>query len=207
MADPHKIKTGGKKKVVTIMFSDIENFTHYSSKMEPDDIHRLLNEYFEAMTEIVFKYQGTVDKFMGDGLMAFFGDPEPLTDHALQCVRAAFEMQLKVPEMRQKWEKRNHFPLRIRIGINTGEVVIGNMGSSKRLSYTAIGADVNLAQRFESLASTDGILISRKTYDLIRDNPEGIQFSSKSVKAKGYDDEITVYEWIVDNSGQEILEQ
>jgi adenylate cyclase len=167
MANPEMITSVGQKKELTIMFTDIKSFTTYSSTMTPDQIQKMLNEYFGAMVEIVFKYEGTVDKFIGDGLMVFFGDPEPQSDHALRCVKAAIEMQLKCRELKARWEKEGLFPLRIRVGINSGPVVVGNMGSSRRLSYTALGSDVNLAQRLESNAPVEGILISQRTFDLL----------------------------------------
>jgi len=196
IANPQIIGSGGQKKELTILFSDIKDFTRYTAAMEPDHIQRLLNEYFEAMTEIVFKYQGTVDKFMGDGMMVFFGDPEPQSDHALLCVRTAIDMQRKVSEIRAKWEKQGDMPIQIRIGINTDTVVVGNMGSSQRLSYTVLGSAVNLAQRLESNAPVGGILISQRTSDLVEDyistRPLG------QIKLKGFEESISVYEVPVD---------
>ncbi len=167
MANPELITTGGQKKELTIMFTDIKSFTTYSSTMAPDLIQKTLDEYFGAMVEIVFTYGGTVDKFIGDGLMVFFGDPEPQEDHAERCVRAAIAMQRKCRELKARWEHEGLFPLRIRIGINSGPVVVGNMGSSRRLSYTVLGSDVNLAQRLESNAPVEGILISQRTFELL----------------------------------------
>ena len=192
MADPKAIAAKGEKKELTILFSDIKNFTGYSSSLAPDRVQQLLNEYFEAMTEIVFKYEGTVDKFIGDGLMVFFGDPEPQPDHAIRCVKSAIEMQAKVREIRKKWESRGDMPIRIRIGINTGDVFVGNMGSMRRLSYTVIGAAANLAQRLESNAPVGGIMISERTHDLIKDQitAEG----PKKITAKGFDEPVIVYE-------------
>jgi adenylate cyclase len=192
IANPEIIGSGGQKKELTILFSDIKDFTSYTASMEPDQIQRLLNEYFEAMTEIVFQYKGTVDKFMGDGMMVFFGDPEPQSDHALLCVRAAIDMQRKVREIRAKWERQGGMPIQIRIGVNTDTVVVGNMGSSKRLSYTVLGSAVNLAQRLESNAPAGGILISRRTYDLIRDDIPALPL--RQIEVKGFDELISVYE-------------
>ena len=120
------------------------------------------------LIEIVFQHEGTVDKYIGDGLMVFFGDPEPQPDHALRCVRTAIAMQQRTAELREKWLKRGGFPLRIRIGINTGEVVVGNMGSARRLAYTVLGSAVNLASRLESNAPVGGILISERTHELVK---------------------------------------
>ena len=189
MANPRSIAERGVKKELTILFSDIKNFTGHSSTLTPEHVQRLLNEYFEAMTEIVFKHGGTIDKFIGDGLMVFFGDPEPQPDHAVRCVQAAMEMQHKVAALRQSWEKRGDFPIRIRIGINTGQVSVGNMGSARRLSYTVLGADVNLAQRLESNAPVDGIMISQRTHALVKDHVE--TRSLDKIRAKGFDEPIS----------------
>jgi adenylate cyclase len=192
MANPEMITQGGQKKELTILFSDIKSFTTYSSTMTPIEIQKALNEYFEAMVETVFKYEGTVDKFIGDGLMVFFGDPEDQPDHALRCVRAAIEMQQRTRALKEKWEREGKFPLQIRIGINSGPVVVGNMGSARRLSYTVLGSDVNLAQRLESNAPVAGILISHRTYELL-----GGAIPAKPlepIKVKGLDVPIRVYE-------------
>ena len=197
MANPKMISERGEKKELTIMFSDIINFTRHASHMAPDNVQKLLNEYFEEMTEIVFRYGGTIDKFIGDGLMVFFGDPEPQPDHSVRCAKAAIDMQNKVKELKQRWEKRGDFPLQIRIGINTGLVFVGNIGSSRRLSYTVLGDDVNLAQRLESNAPADGIMISERTNYLIKKyiNTDG----PKEIQLKGYDDPVTVYEIVTKN--------
>jgi len=192
MGNPSLITEGGQKKELTILFSDIKSFTTYSSTLAPDEIQKLLNEYFEAMVEILFKFEGTVDKFIGDGLMVFFGDPEPQSDHALRCVRAAIEMQRKCRELKERWVKESKFPLMVRMGINTGVVVVGNMGSARRLSYTALGADVNLAQRLESNAPVEGILISQSTNELVKDSIKTRRL--EPIKVKGLEQPIAVYE-------------
>lgn len=196
MANPEMITAAGQKKELTILFSDIKSFTTYSSTMKPDEIQKLLNEYFGAMVDIVFKHEGTVDKFIGDGLMVFFGDPEPQEDHALRGVLAAIEMQKKTRELKKKWEAEGKFPIKIRVGINTGPVVVGNMGSTRRLSYTVLGADVNLAQRLESNAPVEGIMISRRTYDLVKDHVK--TRALEAVKVKGIDESIEVWEVVVE---------
>jgi adenylate cyclase len=180
-----------QKKELTIMFTDIKSFTTYSSTMTPDQIQNFLAEYFDAMVQIVFKYEGTVDKYIGDGLMVFFGAPEPQSDHAIRCAKAAIEMQNKCRELKEKWVKEDLFPLKIRIGINTGEVVVGNMGTQKKLAYTVLGSDVNLANRLESNAPVEGIMISRRTYDLIKDEIHTLPH--EPVLVKGLDTPIEVY--------------
>ncbi len=161
------LMSSAHKRELSILFSDIKGFTNLTATMEAEDVRRLLNEYFGRMIEIVFRHDGTLDKFIGDGLMVFFNDPLPQPDHALRCVRAAIEMQAAAKELDRAWRARGEMPLAIRIGINTGEAVVGNMGSARRLSYTALGAAVNQAQRLESNAPVGGILISERTNDLL----------------------------------------
>jgi adenylate cyclase len=185
-----------QKKELTIMFTDIKSFTTYSSTMTPDQIQNFLAEYFDAMVQIVFKYEGTVDKYIGDGLMVFFGAPEPQPDHAVRCVKAAIEMQKKCRELKEKWVQEGLFPLKIRVGINTGEVVVGNMGTRKKLAFTVLGSDVNLANRLESNAPVEGIMISRRTYDLVKDQVPTLPH--ESVLVKGLDTPIEVYTVPVD---------
>jgi len=194
LENPKIISSAGQKKELTIMFSDIVEFTKYSSGVSPDQVQKRLNAYFESMTEIVFNYHGTVDKFIGDGLMVFFGDPEPQPDHALQCVRAAIDMQKKIHEMRSEWESQGDIPVEIRIGINTGMVVVGNMGSSKRMSYTVLGSAVNLAQRLEASAPVHGILVSQRTHDLVKDHIH--MGSPRKIKVKGFEGDIRVFDVI-----------
>jgi len=185
-----------QKKELTVMFTDIKSFTTYSSTMSPDQIQNFLAEYFDAMVQIVFKYEGTVDKYIGDGLMVFFGAPEPQTDQAVRCVKAAIEMQKKCRELKEKWVREGLFPLKIRIGINTGEVVVGNMGTRKKLAYTVLGSDVNLANRLESNAPVEGIMISKRTYELIKDQIPAEPHDP--VLVKGLDTPIEVYTVPVD---------
>jgi adenylate cyclase len=185
-----------QKKELTIMFTDIKSFTTYSSTMTPDQIQNFLAEYFDAMVQIVFKYEGTVDKYIGDGLMVFFGAPEPQPDHAIRAVKAGIEMQKRCRELKEKWIKEGLFPLKIRIGINTGEVVVGNMGTRKKLAYTVLGSDVNLANRLESNAPVEGIMISRRTYELI--NGQVPTLPHEPVLVKGLDTPIEVYTVPVD---------
>ncbi len=197
LANP-AIIAGGQRKELTILFSDIKDFTHHSSCAPPDRIRGFLNDYFESMVEIVFTQEGTVDKYMGDGLMVFFGDPEPMPDHALRAVRAAVAMQEKARELNGKWIESG-FPVQIRIGINTGEVVVGNMGSSRRLSYTVLGAPVNLAKRLESSAPTGGILISQRTFELLGSEVPARFFGK--IKVKGIEEPVSTYE-IVPEEGE-----
>ncbi len=162
-------------------------------------MRRLLNEYFERMIEIVFEYEGTLDKFIGDGLMVFFGDPQSQPDHAVRCARAAIEMQKAARELDRIWSDRGDMPLRIRIGINTGEVIVGNMGSRRRLSYTALGEPVNVAQRLEASAPVGGILVSERTRGLF-DETVPIE-PREPIRVKGIDTPVSVYEIPVGGTG------
>jgi len=179
------------KKELTILFSDIAGFTAWSSTRSADEIHRTLNKYFDAMADIVFAHEGTIDKYMGDGLMVFFGDPVHYPDHARRAVDAARAMQERTRKLRKEWERQGGMPIVIRIGIHTGEVVVGNMGSRSRLDYTVIGSNVNLAQRLESNCPLGGILISEQVY---RQLPKTDDIEpAGTIRAKGFDEPVTVY--------------
>jgi adenylate cyclase len=184
-----------EKKVLTILFSDIAGFTSWCTTQGPEQVLSTLNEYFDEMTAILFRNEGTIDKFIGDGLMAFFGDPIEQPDHAQRAVRTAIEMQQKVRELRSEWERQGRLPVQIRVGINTGEVVVGDLGSRRIVEYTAIGSNVNLSQRLESRAPVGGILISDAVYRLIR-NDFAARFAGK-ITAKGISEEFGTYEVIV----------
>ncbi|PIE70532.1 MAG: hypothetical protein CSA22_07475 [Deltaproteobacteria bacterium] len=191
LKDPARIRMAEKKEI-TVLFSDIKGFTAWSAARSAETIHQTLNRYFEAMSAIVFTYEGTIDKFIGDGMMVFFGDPVPQSDHALRAVQAACEMQKKVRELRSEWAEDGGMRIHIRIGIHTGEAVVGAMGSLQRLDYTVIGANVNLAQRLESLAPEDGILISEAVRQQIKAAVPVIP--CPPVNAKGFPSPIPVYQ-------------
>lgn len=163
MSDPNALKLGGVKQPVTIFFSDIRGFTKMSEKMDPTHTVALLNEYFSEMTSTVYKYEGTLDKFVGDEIMVLFGAPLPISDAPLRAVLCAIEMRHKLDELKAKWQSQG-FPLfEIGIGLNTGEVTVGFIGSDKVLSYTAIGDAVNLASRLCATAQPKQILVSAET--------------------------------------------
>jgi adenylate cyclase len=180
-----------QQKTITIVFTDIAGFTPWCSTQTPAMIHQTLNQYFEAMTAIVFQYGGTVDKYIGDGLLVFFGDPLEQPDHALRAVRAAIAMQARARKLQADWRDTRGLNLRIRIGINTGEVVVGNMGSASRLDYTVIGAHVNLTQRLESNAPVGGILLSEATYQQVKDRIRAGLHGT--IQAKGIPGDLNVY--------------
>ncbi len=167
----HEAKIDNKRKKLTIFFSDIQGFTELSERILPDDLAHILNEYFEQMSEFARKYGGTVDKFMGDAILIFFGDPETkgVKEDAVACVDMAMAMRQHMKILRQRWKSLGYDGLHIRIGITTGYCHVGNFGTNSRMSYTIIGKDANLAARLQTAAEVDQILISDATYQLIKD--------------------------------------
>jgi adenylate cyclase len=165
--DPSLMRLGGRKAVLTIFFSDIRGFTSMSETLPPDEVASLLQEYFTEMTGIVFKHGGTLDKFIGDAIMVFFGDPVPMEDHAERAVWMSLEMREAMERLKDRWRSQGRRTFDPGIGINTGEVFVGNTGSSRRVSYTVLGDHVNLAARLEANAKAAQILISRATHDAI----------------------------------------
>ena len=161
------------RKKITVFFSDIVNFTAISDKLESEELTALLNFYLNEMSQIALKHGATIDKYIGDAIMIFFGDPESfgIEEDARRCVAMAVEMQQRMAELWGYWSK--HFGLKkdleIRVGINTGYCTVGNFGSEDRLDYTVVGAAVNLASRLESAATPSGILVSEETYFQVKD--------------------------------------
>ena len=183
-----------ERKKLTVFFSDIKDFTASTAKWQPEDITRLLNSYFSEMSRIAAEYGGTVDKFIGDAMVIFFGDPHSrgVREDALQCVKMAIAMQLGMADLQTLWnDLGTSKSFRIRIGINTGFCDVGNFGSDLRMDYTIIGPEVNLAARLEQAAEPGGILISGETYALVRDEIQADQ--SISIDAKGFSEPITAH--------------
>jgi adenylate cyclase len=171
VAHPDRLRLGGEKKEVTVFFSDIENFTQISEKIQPENLVMILNDYLSEMTAIVIANNGTLDKYEGDAVVAFWGAPLPQDDHAVRACRAAVQMQRKLDEIRPQWEREGKPLLRIRIGMSTGEVVVGNMGGANRFDYTVIGDTVNLGSRLEGANKQykTRIMISESTYKYAKD--------------------------------------
>jgi adenylate cyclase len=179
-------------KELTILFSDISGFTKWSSDKSPEDVHTFLSDYLESMAAILFAHGGTVDKFMGDGILAFFGDPFEYPDHLERCLNAACAMQKKIRELAVKWKPLVDIDLKVRVGINTGKVIVGNLGTKTRIEYTVIGSAVNLAQRMESNAIVGGILV---TNDVRQKAPPSFIFAEKrQITVKGYEEKIEGYD-------------
>jgi len=157
-----ELSKGGALSELTILFSDIRGFTRLSEKLPAQEVVRMLNDYFELMVDILFEHEGILDKFIGDAIMGLWGAPVKRPDDATNAVRAAVKMQKRVAEWNEERAAQGKEPIRIGIGLHTGQVVVGNMGSSKALSYTAIGDGVNLASRLCGIAGEDMIVISEE---------------------------------------------
>ncbi|MBW2096597.1 MAG: hypothetical protein JRI80_17130 [Deltaproteobacteria bacterium] len=155
-----------QRKMMTVVFSDIRGFSTLTDDLEPEEIFHLLDRYLSEMINIIHRFDGTLNKIIGDGLLIFFGDPIPLEDHAERAVRMAVEMQKKVAELREEWKGYDH-DLGVGIGINTGYMTVGNIGSEIHRDYTVIGNQVNIAARLESMAAAGQILISQRTYSKV----------------------------------------
>lgn len=204
LSDPSKLKLGGKKREISILFSDIRGFTTISEQNTPEGVVEFLNEFFDAMVEQIIKAEGTVDKFIGDAIMAFWGAPVEKENHAELAVRGALGMVQGLKELKQKWvlEGRDIPEINIGIGINTGEAIVGNVGASKIKSYTVIGDSVNLASRLEGLnkeylgiGDPDiSIIISEFTYEHVKDIVE-VEYANE-VKVKGKDIAVKIYKVI-----------
>ena len=179
-----EVKLGGQKRDVVILFSDIRGFTSMSEKMEPDDVALLLREYFTEMVEIIFRHGGTLDKFIGDAIMALWGAPFASEDDADKAMRAAIDMQRVLGELNTKWTAQGRQPVNIGIGINFGEVFAGNIGSEQRLEYTVLGDAVNTASRLCSKAAPGEILISEPFYKALKQPPKVEALEPLQLKGK-----------------------
>ncbi len=180
------IKLGGKKAVVTVLFADIRGFTSISEKLTAEEVSVILNEYFTEIEPIISKYNGVINKFIGDAVMAIFGEPIQDINHAKNAVLCANEMLKKVDELRDKWLFEGKPKIEIGIGINTGEAFVGNIGSEKRLEYTVIGDMVNLASRIESYNKVykTNLLISSSTYSYVSSIADVIKISEVTIRGK-----------------------
>lgn len=184
-----------RRQKLSMFFSDIKDFTHTTDSMEPEDMGRLLNEYFSCMNDIIQAHEGTLANITGDALFIFFGAPDRTNDRdqALRCVRMAIEMQQKMAELQLKWFNEGiEHPLQIRCGINTGMATVGSFGSRRRSEYSAMGMQVNLASRLEAACKPGGILISHSTWALVNDQIETLPHAT--IEVKGFSRPIRAYE-------------
>ena len=194
--NPDSLNLGGEKRNITIFFSDIRGFTSISEKLSPEELVHLLNEYLTEMTSIILKNQGLIDKYMGDAIMALWGAPLDLSDHQEIACRSSLEMIEKLCELKEKWKKEGIPSFDIGIGLNSGNAVVGNMGSSSRFDYTAMGDNVNLASRLEGLNKIYGtnIIISDNTFKSVKHKFEIRKLDI--VRVKGKNKPIPIYELI-----------
>ncbi len=196
LEDPDKLTLGGEQCEVSILFSDVAGFTSISEKLSPAQLVNLLNTYLTEMTDIVLDNQGIIDKYEGDAIMAEFGVPVHYDNHPYMACKTALEMQRQLKQMRKHWKKENKPPLTARVGINTGEVIVGNMGSLNVFDYTVMGDHVNLGSRLEGANKFYGtdIMISEFTYEFVKDD-----FYTRPldlIRVKGKKKPIKVYELI-----------
>jgi len=194
IANPDSLKLGGDSREISIFFSDIAGFSGISEKLTPEQLVQLLNEYLSEMTDIIMENRGTVDKYEGDAIMAFWGAPFHFDDHAYHACLSAVSMQRKLAELRAFWRKEGRHELRVRMGINSGLAVAGNMGSRSRMNYTVMGDAVNLASRLEGANKPYGTyaMVSDNTYAAVKD-----QFRFReldTIRVMGKNVPITVYE-------------
>jgi class 3 adenylate cyclase len=189
---PDGLALGGKKQNITIMFTDIRGFTTMSEMMGVEDAVTMLNHYFGAMVDVIHKYRGTVIEFLGDGIFAIFGAPVAYENHIDSAVACAVEMQIAMEEVNE-WNLKNRYPiLEMGVGINSGESIVGNIGSPKSMKYNVIGSNVNLASRIETFSTGGQILISEASYNAIKSELHVEQ--TLEVSPKGVKTPITVYQ-------------
>jgi adenylate cyclase len=171
LKNPDKVDLGGKLQNVTVMFTEVVNFEELLNSMDPNNLISMLNEYFSLALDTVFEYDGTLDKFIGDNVMAFWGAPLEVADGELKAVRCALSLQEKIAGLNNSWRQMGKPLFHVCIGINSGRVVAGNIGSIRRMEYTVIGDTVNVASRIKSLSKNKNIpiLLSETTYDKVRD--------------------------------------
>ena len=193
--DPQKyIRPGGETKDLTVMFSDIRGFTTMSEGLTADELVLLLNEYLGEMTEVIFHNLGTLDKYIGDAIMAFWGSPYPQTDHAYRACMCSLQMIQALDKLNAKWKAEGRKQIAIGVGLNTGPVNVGNMGSNKRLAWTVMGDNVNLASRLEGITKEyrGRIVISERTYREVAE--KFVCRDLDKIRVKGKNLPVTIYE-------------
>jgi len=193
---PSHLRLGGERRPISVLFSDIRGFSTIAEGLPPETLGEMLGEYLEAMTDVVFAHGGLLDKYIGDAVMAFWGSPVPVDDHAARCCRAALDMMAALERLNRRWAEAGLPRLGVRIGISSGDAIVGNFGSSRRFSYTAVGDTVNLGSRLERLNEEYGtdVLISHDTHAEIGD-----EFVCREVgrtAVKGRTQITTVYELV-----------
>jgi len=212
LKNPEMLELGGTKREITVFFTDIAGFTSIAEKMNPEKLIELVNEYLSAMTQVVLKNEGTLDKYVGDAIVAFFGAPISQEDHAKRACNTALEMRSVLVDLHKKWKQEEKPLLDFRVGVNTGNAIVGNIGSENRFDYTIMGDEVNLGSRLEGVNKKYGtkILISEPTYNFIGD--AFITREVDIIKVKGKDKPVAVYELLarkgeLAETGEKLLEK
>ena len=192
LKNPEQIALTGERREVSVLFCDIRGFTPLSERLSAEDVVALLNEFYTLMIDTVFKHGGTLDKFLGDAVMAVFGAPISRQDHSVRAIWTALAMQAGIQELSQKRVQEGKEPITVGIGVSAGEAVAGSVGTENRMEYTVIGDRVNLAARLEANASPGQILISQWTYEKVENlvNARSLGY----FKVKGKEEEVEVYE-------------
>ncbi len=189
---PDQLRLGGEKRRVTVLMSDLRGFTGLSERLHPEQVVDLLNRYLGRMVEVITRHDGTIDEFIGDAILVIFGAPLEQPDHARRAVACAVEMQLAMEAFNEENQRLGLPPQCMGVGINTGDVIVGNIGSNRRMKYGVVGSPVNLAARIESFTVAGQVLISEST--LLAVGPILRVDGHLRVKVKGYDDPISIYE-------------
>jgi len=204
MKHPEKLKLGGEKKTLSIFFSDIRGFTSISEKLGAHRLVTFLNEYLSEMSEIILQNRGVIDKYIGDAIMGFWGAPIDEPEHAYLACKTSCEMVLLLGKLQKKWKERGMPKVDIGIGLNTGDVVVGNMGSNKRFDYTVLGDHVNLASRLEGLNKAYGtnIIVSESMYKLVKG--KFLFRELDHVIVKGKKKPVRIYELICDHKQKDL---
>lgn len=190
LQDPTQIRLGGQSQEVTVMFSDLQGFTSVSEHTDPERVLSILNQYHALVVSIVQKYDGTVDKFIGDGVMALYNTPLGQSDHAVRAVQTALEIRDGLDAFNAQFEPQ--YRMKMNFGINTGIAVVGNIGSQQIMNFTAVGDTVNLASRLQGLSQNGQILVSQATYELLNGHFEVRELGERSIK--GRQESVLVYE-------------
>jgi adenylate cyclase len=192
LKNPENMALTGERRQVTVLFCDVRGFTPMSERMSPEEVVLLLNDFYTLMIETTFKYDGTLDKFLGDAVMAVFGAPIAHPDHSARAIRTALAMQEGIAGLNERRARQGKEPIAVGIGVSAGEAVAGTVGTEDRMEYTVIGDSVNLAARLESNAKPHQILISQSTYERVRDLVDARPLGR--IRVKGKEEEVEVYE-------------
>ena len=181
----------GERKLVTVLFADVANFTALAEKLDPEEVHQIMDDCFKILMDEIHQYEGTINQFTGDGVMALFGAPVAHEDHAQRACYAALSIQKAIDEYSEKVKENRGVGFRMRLGLNSGPVIVGSIGDDLRMDYTAVGDTTNLASRMESMAMPGNILVARETFKLARDF---FEFESLGkVELKGKEKSIEAY--------------